>query len=235
MATMKLPISMTNHPLQQALTEDCCVALELENRGLPASRRRDDPATCDQNVTWKRHEMARFDATWQRQGRSSSSHLCTARGIKGVTLVELLITLAVLAISLTIAVPSFSSIMTRNKLATASNEVLLGIHVARNEAIRQNAAIRYCLNTSGGNWTVRTASGGSDIRVGTLNTQISMTQSNLDTSSVSGFACVRFRSDGLAYGAANSSLMTDGSLTFTINGNTRVVHIKTGAINVAES
>jgi type IV fimbrial biogenesis protein FimT len=186
-----------------------------------------------------RHKSTEFDAMpplvthARRHDLDLSDRSALPRTARGFTLVELVVTVAVVAISLTLGVPSFQGIMSRNKIATASNDVLLGLHAAKSEAIRQNAAIRFCLNPSSRSWSVKTMAG-TDIRVGALSDQVSITSTNLDTASVTDNACVRFRSDGLSY-STGSTLITAGSVTLSLGGNTRVVHVKTGALNVASS
>ena len=56
----------------------------------------------------------------------------------GITLIELMVTIAVIAILATIAVPSFQEIIKRNQVAAQTNELIALIHLARNEAIRRN-------------------------------------------------------------------------------------------------
>lgn len=90
----------------------------------------------------------------------------------GFTLVELMITIAVLAIVLAIAVPSFQAIINRNRLVSASNEVVAALQLARMEAIRRNSRVELCPSTngtgcSGADWArmiVRVASDGTVVR-----------------------------------------------------------------------
>lgn len=56
----------------------------------------------------------------------------------GITLIELMVTIAVIAILATIAVPSFQEIVKRNQISAQTNELIALIHLARNEAIRRN-------------------------------------------------------------------------------------------------
>lgn len=73
-----------------------------------------------------------------------------AKSQKGVTLVELMVTVAVLAIVLTIAVPSFSGIIAANRLTGPANEALSALHFARSEAIRLNRSIDVCKSNAAG-------------------------------------------------------------------------------------
>lgn len=58
------------------------------------------------------------------------------RAESGFTLTELMVTLAIMAIVTTIALPSFRDTIQRNRVVTANNEVVGGISLARTEAIR---------------------------------------------------------------------------------------------------
>lgn len=68
---------------------------------------------------------------------------------RGFTLLELLVTLAVLAIVLGLAVPSFQGIIQRNRLTAATNELVAAIQLARAEAIRRNRQVVLCPTTNG--------------------------------------------------------------------------------------
>lgn len=62
----------------------------------------------------------------------------------GFTLVELMVTIAVLAIISAIAYPSFTSIINSNRLTAAANEVLASAQLARSEAVRLNQTVALC-------------------------------------------------------------------------------------------
>lgn len=74
----------------------------------------------------------------------------------GFTMVELLITMAVLAVVLALAVPSFQGIMNRNRLTASANELVSALQTARMEAVRRNKRVALCPSTDGG------SCGGSD-------------------------------------------------------------------------
>lgn len=85
----------------------------------------------------------------------------------GFTLLELMITVAVLAILVTIALPSFTAMIASNQITAAGNELIAGLQFARHEAVRRNAAVQVCASVDGlacsdvgwRRWIVRTGSG----------------------------------------------------------------------------
>lgn len=62
----------------------------------------------------------------------------------GFTLVELLVTLAIMAITLTLGVPSFKDTIRENRLAGHSNRFLSALNIARSEAIKRGAVVTVC-------------------------------------------------------------------------------------------
>lgn len=62
----------------------------------------------------------------------------------GVTLIELLVTVSIAAILLTIAVPSFQTFLQRNRVQSAASDLVAALNLARSEAIRQGRRVSVC-------------------------------------------------------------------------------------------
>lgn len=59
----------------------------------------------------------------------------------GFTLIELMVTLAVAAIMMTMAVPSFTAMTKNNRLTTQTNQLVTALNLARSEAINRRSTI----------------------------------------------------------------------------------------------
>lgn len=68
--------------------------------------------------------------------------------LSGFTLVELMITLAVAAILLTIATPSYIALTANNKAATEANKLLYAINLTRSEAVKRGSVVSLCARKS---------------------------------------------------------------------------------------
>lgn len=78
----------------------------------------------------------------------------------GFTLVELIVTIAVAAILVTVAVPSFRVFVQNSRISTQTNDLISDISLARSEAIKSGANASLCTSTvgtscdGGGSWTI---------------------------------------------------------------------------------
>ena len=75
------------------------------------------------------------------------------RLVRGVTLIEMLIGLVVLALLMSLAVPSFMVWMQNTRIRNAADAVLNGMQIARAEAIRRNKPVQFAL-TNQSDWRV---------------------------------------------------------------------------------
>jgi type IV fimbrial biogenesis protein FimT len=83
---------------------------------------------------------------------------------RGVSLIELMIGLAILAVLLAMAAPSFSAWIQNTQIRTVAETVQNGLQLARAEAVRRNTQVRFqlttttdnscALSTANNNWVV---------------------------------------------------------------------------------
>jgi type IV fimbrial biogenesis protein FimT len=81
----------------------------------------------------------------------SLRHRAPGPATHGFTVIELVITVAVLAILVAIATPSFRELSLNNRATSATNNLLADLALARNEAVK-TARVAY-VTATGGNWS----------------------------------------------------------------------------------
>lgn len=145
------------------------------------------------------------------------------RSTRGLTLIELMIGLAVLALLISLAAPSFRQALARSRLSSAASEFTAAVQLARAEAIRANRRAVLCrsadgsaCNNSAGAWTawilfVDTDGDGTRgaseavLQRGSFDGPL---QVNASTAIVNAGQRITFRGDGLARAADGTSLLT---------------------------
>ena len=78
------------------------------------------------------------------------SRLPARRAMRGFTVTELMIVVAILAVLSAIAVPGMRSLIQTQRLKTAAFDVYAGLTLARSEAIKRNTSVT--VTASGGDW-----------------------------------------------------------------------------------
>jgi len=69
---------------------------------------------------------------------------------RGFTIIELMITLLIVAILSTMALPSFTQMIKNNRLTTQANELVLALNLSRSEAVKRGTSVT--ISAVGGNW-----------------------------------------------------------------------------------
>lgn len=69
--------------------------------------------------------------------------------LTGFTLIELIVTLAVVGVLLTLGLPSMKTFVQGDRLIAASNELLSALNIARSEAIKNNVSVTLCESEDG--------------------------------------------------------------------------------------
>jgi prepilin-type N-terminal cleavage/methylation domain-containing protein len=70
----------------------------------------------------------------------------------GFTLIEMMVTVAVAAILLTVAIPSFTQMIDKKRLESAAENLYADLQFAQSEAIKRNKTIRVSFYANGSTW-----------------------------------------------------------------------------------
>jgi type IV fimbrial biogenesis protein FimT len=76
--------------------------------------------------------------------------LITNKKHQGVTLIELMMTIAIMAIILTIGIPSLQNMLANNRLTTLTNSMVGALNIARSESVKRNQLL--VVRKSGTHW-----------------------------------------------------------------------------------
>src|SRR5215470_8142398 len=164
--------------------------------------------------------LRRGDDAGELLAHEKGRDMLTARPSRGFTLIELMIGVALLAVLLMLAMPTFSTMLHNRKLRGVAESIQAGLQIARIEAMKRNQTVEFMLTdddpveagvsgftatTTGPNWAVRVDTGagfafvegraapeGSNATATTVSVQIAATYP-------AGASTIRF--DGLGRGS----------------------------------
>lgn len=163
--------------------------------------------------------------------------------LNGFSLIEIMVTIAIIAILMGVGVPSMMGMIAGNRLTTQTNDLVADISFARAEAIRRNQSVTFCRTATatshtcadGTTWThwivTNNPAAGVDantLRRGSLSSAAS---SELTLSSTFPSSRVVFRSNGLADGAGSlqlcsSRVSSENVRLLDVGGGGRVTNTK---------
>jgi len=127
-----------------------------------------------------------------------------ASGSSGFTIIELMATLVVLGILVTVALPSFSDLVLNTRIKNAASDVYGALALARSEAIKRNANVT--IAPVGGQWA-----NGWQVAAGATVLQTHAALSNLKVECPSGTACTQT----LTY--ARTGRLSSGTVSITVD------------------
>lgn len=128
---------------------------------------------------------------------------------QGLTLIELMVTLAVAAILVGVAIPNLSTLYRNNLLSSNANDLAHSLNFARSEAITRGASVTVESLDSDGDWNKgwKISSNGTDIRV----LQVANSGGILIGTNAVGSA-ITFTSNGNTTGGASFTLCDSGDI-----------------------
>jgi type IV fimbrial biogenesis protein FimT len=147
---------------------------------------------------------------------------------RGFTLIELMVTVVIIAISLALAAPSFVQLVSNYRLRGAAESIVNGLNLARAEAVRRNAQVSFALTGTKSGWTV-TDSGGAVIQ-----TRADSETGGLTAASSNSATSVTFLPTGLVNATGTWLTQVDLSSSASGTGTRRINVIGGGLIRMCD-
>lgn len=110
------------------------------------------------------------------------------RFLKGLTLIELLITVAIVTILALLAVPSFQRMMDTRRVVGAADNLLAELRHAQTESVKRNVQVKFQVTPGTSTWSYTTVDGG-------LNTGSTADDTNIKTVSSTDYNGIQFSFD----------------------------------------
>jgi type IV fimbrial biogenesis protein FimT len=143
----------------------------------------------------------------------------------GFTLIELFLTLAVMGILLSLAMPNFRQMLRNYEVRGAAESIAIGIQRARAEAV---TSVQFVLG-SGTSWTVATvAAPGTPLDSRSSTDSNNATKAALGTDLATAATTITFNNIGLVIANADAS-MTLGRVTVSASGASETLRVEIGA------
>ena len=163
--------------------------------------------------------------------------------VSGFTLIELMVTIAVAALLLTLAIPTFEEVINNNRLTAAANEMMASLQTTRMESIRRNRRTVLCLSPTPDSTAPACSGSGARGWIVFKDDDRNASPTSAEVVRVTGVqqqvqaiaspafgTLVTFRSDGLAYDSANNLLAASIALCIpTARPATNIRYVNIGA------
>ena len=165
-----------------------------------------------------------MEFAWYWSGQLKTQEIETMRKNSGFTMTELMVTIAVVAILASLAIPNFIAWLPNYRLRSAAEEIQSTLQFARITAIKENATAKIKFNTANETYQASVQKSGGPVRIfrgGRMPAGIDI------FSAVFGVGTfVQFDSRGIANDAGNAEVRNDLGKSKTIEvfltGNSRI-------------
>src|SRR5262245_9708139 len=75
-------------------------------------------------------------------------HIGRARGAHGMSIIELMLTIAIVAVLAAIATPSFTTVIQNSRVRSQSSDLMSNLAIARAEAAKRGVRVTLCTSTT---------------------------------------------------------------------------------------
>ena len=140
----------------------------------------------------------------------------------GFTLIELMVTVAVLVVLMGVGVPSFRSFVQSQKVKSASFELMSALVVARSEAVKRNTEVKLEPDTAGAwasGWAVKYGAGPTTV----------LKQAALPGLTIAGPANVIYKGTGRIGGSTSFTVTGDSTVKCVMVDSSGIASTKQGA------
>lgn len=156
----------------------------------------------------------------------------------GATLIEMLIGIAILAILMMVGLPSYTAWMQNTQIRNATESVLNGMQLARNEAVRRNINVQLALGAQS-SWTISVPSTAEQIQsrtygAGSTNVTVAVLPANATKITFSSLGRVVANADASAIITQLDFNVPTAILAETASRNLRIVVTAGGNVRMCD-
>lgn len=127
------------------------------------------------------------------------------RYVRGLTLVELVVTLAVVAVLAAVAIPNLIRFAVKYRLEGVANELRTDLQYARTEAIRLREGVSLTVNNAGTGYTISGATSGTTLKTVSLPSGAALSSgASIGFESLRGMASITGQITATASGTSDS-------------------------------
>jgi type IV fimbrial biogenesis protein FimT len=79
-----------------------------------------------------------------KTGMSKNSHIASQAAVRGMTIIEMMLTLGIVGVLVALAVPSFTTVVQNSRIRSQASDVMANLAIARAEAAKRGQRVTLC-------------------------------------------------------------------------------------------